>query len=98
MIYQRATIEHKELALFSVAEHKRSEPLRECVKDALRGYFGRLDGHDINGLYQMVMSEVEGPLLQTVLEHTGGNQSQAAIILGISRGTLRKKLALHGIE
>jgi len=39
-----------------------------------------------------VLSEVELPLLRTVLEHTEGNQSQAAEILGINRATLRKKL------
>ena len=41
----------------------------------------------------MVMSEVEEPLLQTVMRHTGGNQTKAAALLGISRSTLRKKLA-----
>jgi len=38
------------------------------------------------------MGEVEKPLFRTVMDYTGGNQSQAAEILGINRGTLRKKL------
>jgi Fis family transcriptional regulator len=38
------------------------------------------------------MNEVERPMIESVLEHTQGNQSAAASILGISRGTLRKKL------
>jgi Fis family transcriptional regulator len=38
------------------------------------------------------MGEVERPLFKTVLEYVGGNQSRAAEILGINRGTLRKKL------
>ena len=48
-------------------------------------------------LYQMVMNEVEAPLIEAALHHTGGNQSHAAEILGMSRGTLRKKLKLHGL-
>jgi len=77
---------------FAVPESHRSEPLRECVRSALRFYLSSMGDHDINGLYQLVMSEVEQPMLEAVLEHTNGNQSAAAAILGISRGTLRKKL------
>ena len=69
-----------------------SEPLRVCVRNALDNYFRHLDGHDTSGLHRMVISEVEGPLFEVVLEHTEGNQSKAAELLGINRGTLRKKL------
>lgn len=72
-------------------------PLRECVAAALHEYFARLDGHPPGNLYQMVMNEVEAPLIEAALHHTGGNQSHAAEILGMSRGTLRKKLKLHGL-
>ena len=41
------------------------------------------------------MGEVEKPLFKTVMEYAGGNQSQAADILGINRGTLRKKLMVY---
>jgi len=41
------------------------------------------------------MGEVEKPLFRTVLEYAGGNQSLAAEILGINRGTLRKKLKTY---
>ena len=83
---------------FQVAKSRTSEPLRECVRDALKSYFKHLGDHEISGLYQMVMSEVEEPLLATVMEHTGGNQTRAAGVLGISRSTLRKKLAQHKLD
>ena len=84
--------------LFKVNEKSRYEPLSECVKEALDTYFAQLDGHPPSDLYQMVMSEVEQPLLTSVLEHMGGNQTRAAIALGISRSTLRKKLVQYHIE
>ena len=73
-------------------------PLREQVRTALKNYFQQLNGHGANNLHQMVMAEVERPLLESTMEYTGGNQSRAAEILGISRSTLRKKLALYGID
>lgn len=67
-------------------------PLREAVDAAMRRYFAHLDGGEVTGLYAMVMAEVEAPLLAAVLEHTEGNQTRAAEMLGLNRGTLRKKL------
>jgi Fis family transcriptional regulator len=84
--------------LFHVVKTHRSDPLRECVREALSNYLARLNGHRVSNLYDLVLTEVEGPLLRTVLEHTGGNQTQAATLLGISRSTLRKKLAHYDIE
>ena len=49
-------------------------------------------------VYELLMAEVELPLIQTTMEYTGGNQSRAAKILGINRGTFRKKLAHYGIS
>lgn len=69
-----------------------------CVKEALARYFEDLNGHDVAGLYDMVISEVELPLLESVLKYTHGNQTRAAEVLGINRGTLRKKLKQHGLE
>jgi Fis family transcriptional regulator len=81
-----------ELQGFAVPESHRTEPLRECVRNALRFYLTSMGDHEITGLYRLVMNEVERPMIESVLEHTQGNQSAAASILGISRGTLRKKL------
>jgi Fis family transcriptional regulator len=49
-------------------------------------------------LYDLVMREVEEPLFRAVLDYSAGNQSRAADILGINRGTLRKKLRTYGLS
>lgn len=69
-----------------------SAPLRELIRQALEHYFKQLDGTHPANLYELVFEEVERPLLEIVLRFTEGNQSKAAEHLGISRGTLRKKL------
>jgi Fis family transcriptional regulator len=74
------------------------EPLRLCVLSALEHHFKQLDGHETSDLYKLVITEVEAPLFESVLNHAGGNQTRAANILGISRSTLRKKLALYGLD
>ena len=79
----------------TVSHLNRTEPLRECVRNAMRYYLLRLDGHEVNDLHEMVLREVECPLIETVLHHTDGNQTQAARMLGISRSTLRKKMARY---
>lgn len=69
------------------------EPLRIFVERAVEAYFDCLNGEaQPVDLHAMVMGEVEAPLLQIVMRHAEGNQSRAAEILGINRGTLRKKL------
>lgn len=72
-------------------------PLRLHTERALSDYFASLNGHRPAHLYDLVLREVEEPLLKAVLDYTEGNQVRAADILGINRGTLRKKLRLHGI-
>ena len=74
------------------------QPLRKCVEVAMEHYFKLLEGERPSGLYQMVLAEVEKPLLETVMRHARGNQSQAAEFLGISRSSLRKKLKHYGLE
>jgi Fis family transcriptional regulator len=67
------------------------------VKEAVENYFRHLDGHEVSELFDLVMAEVEAPLLESVLAHTNGNQSRAAAILGINRATLRKKLKRYNL-
>ena len=71
--------------------------LSDHVRYSVEAYFARLNGHDAAGLYQLVLNEVEKPLLETALKHSDFNQSKAAKALGLSRSTLRKKLEQHGI-
>lgn len=73
-------------------------PLNKCVREALEEYFEHLDGHKITNLYEMVLNEVEAPLFKAVMKHTKNNQSNAAMLLGINRGTLRKKLKQYKLE
>ena len=74
------------------------QSLSDRVRESLQQYFAQLDGHTPANLYSMVISEVEKPLIQMVLKLTNGNQSKAALILGISRGTLRKKMAIYELS
>jgi Fis family transcriptional regulator len=80
-----------------MADEKKHTPLSECVETALKDYFEQLNGHSTANLYDMLMAEVEAPLLKATLVHTNGNQSRAAEILGLNRGTLRKKLKTYGL-
>lgn len=82
----------------TVLQPDRSEPLSECVRKALRFYLQNLDGYEAKDIHEMVLAEVERPMLETVLEHTHGNQTQAARMLGLSRSTLRKKIAQHRVQ
>jgi DNA-binding protein Fis len=66
--------------------------LAESVTLSVQKYFSELKGTEPVDLYQFVLEEVETPLFRAVMEHCKYNQSRAAIMLGISRGTLRTKL------
>lgn len=72
-------------------------PLHAHVERAVRQYFSNLNGESTTELYDLVLREVEKPLLSVVLEQTRGNQTRAANMLGLNRGTLRKKLKTHGL-
>lgn len=72
--------------------------LSECVTRTVRRYLADIgDTECTEGLHALVLREVEVPLLREVLAFHDGNQSRAAVALGINRATLRKKLAAHGL-
>ena len=75
----------------------RQPSLREFVHGRVSDLFSRMEVDELDGLYRLVIAEVEGSLLAAVMEETAGNQGRAARILGINRGTLRKKLRAHGL-
>jgi len=76
---------------------RRKQPLHACVQSSLELYFRDLDGHDAEGIYDMVIDQVEQAMLESVMRHTRSNQTRAAEALGINRSTLRKKLKQHGL-
>jgi Fis family transcriptional regulator len=70
----------------------RSNELSECVRRSLDRYFKDMDGEKPTSIYDMVLRNVEKPMIETVLGHAEGNQTLAAEMLGINRNTLRKKM------
>lgn len=71
--------------------------LSDHVQDSISDYFQALNGHQPADLYRMVLEQVEAPLLRSVLDYCEMNQSRASEVLGINRGTLRKKLKQYDI-
>jgi len=70
----------------------RKNELAECVKRSLERYFKDMDGEKPTAIYEMVMKNVERPMIETVLGQAKGNQTLAAQMLGINRNTLRSKM------
>ena len=70
----------------------RSNELAECVKRSLERYFKDMEGEKPTSIYEMVLKNIEKPMIETVLGHAEGNQTLAAAMLGINRNTLRKKM------
>ena len=76
---------------------RRKQPIRRSVTSAIDLYLQDIDGHEVQDLYHVVLSEVEPAILDVVMNYVEGNQTEAAEMLGISRGTLRKKLKMYGL-
>jgi len=72
-------------------------PLENHLIDNLDYYFKTLEGESVSNLHAMVIQQVEKPLIEYVLTHTAGNQSQTAAMLGINRNTLRKKMQHYNL-
>ena len=72
--------------------------LSACVRRMMKQYFHDLDGEETTDIYEMVVANVEKPLLEVVMHQARGNQTRAAFLLGLNRNTLRKKLIQHGLE
>lgn len=68
------------------------------MQQALRNYLAQLNGQEVIDLYDMVLSEVEAPMLDVIMQYTRGSQTRAAVMMGINRGTLRKKLKRYGMN
>jgi Fis family transcriptional regulator len=70
----------------------RTNELSDCVKRSLERYFKDMDGEKPTSIYEMVLKNIEKPMIETVLGKAAGNQSLAAQMLGVTRNTLRKKM------
>lgn len=86
----------------TIALAEESEPfsLRQAVERSMSVYLADIEEDDedlVTNLYELVLSEIEAPLIEAVLTHTGGNQSRASTMLGLNRGTLRKKMKQYGL-
>ena len=92
---QSPTASNNNVQNFNQAAQQQS--LRGCVEQAMENYFKNLDGQSVSDVYEMVMAEVEAPMLEIVLKYTRHNQTRAAQVLGLNRGTLRKKLKQYGL-
>ena len=79
------------------AAAENSQTLRDSVEVAMRNYFANLDGQDVTNVHQMVLTEVEAPMLEAVMRYCRDNQTKASRVLGLNRGTLRKKLKQYGL-
>jgi Fis family transcriptional regulator len=71
--------------------------LRDSVTAAVRKYLDELDGQFSTNVYQMVLAEIEAPLLAEIMAYTRNNQTRASLMLGLNRGTLRKKLKQYNL-
>ncbi len=72
--------------------------LKENSRFALKNFLASLEDKDPDNLYEMFLAEVEQPMLDVVMQYTRGNQTRAATMLGLNRGTLRKKLKKYGLD
>ncbi len=81
----------------SIERPAQEQSLRACVETTMERYFRNLDGQAVNDVYEMVLAEIEAPLLEVVMKNTRQNQTKASEILGLNRGTLRKKLKQYGL-
>ena len=97
MLEQRNPAEALTVSVLNSQSQVTNKPLSDSVTQALKNYLSQLDGQDVNDLYELVLAEVEHPMLDMVMQYTRGNQTRAATMLGINRGTLRKKLKKYGM-
>ena len=73
--------------------NQQNDALAQQVVGSVKGYLNAVNNKAVNlNLYQLIIEEIEAPLFRTVMEMTRYNQSKAARVLGVSRGTLRTKL------
>ncbi|MEE1285417.1 MAG: helix-turn-helix domain-containing protein [Ruminobacter sp.] len=80
-----------------ISSQNDKQQLNSYLSNSIDNFLKNPENKDSNELYELYLSTVEAPLFRNVLAHVRGNQSKAAKLMGINRGTLRKKLKKYGI-
>ena len=80
------------------SDSEQAIPLRQHVQNTISRYLQDMGNTAPENLYQMLLAEIEPPLIEEILRCTGGNQSRAAGMLGITRNTLRTKMQRYSIN
>jgi Fis family transcriptional regulator len=89
--------EKRSIEFIMNADSEHNIPLRRHVQDTISRYLKDMGNTAPANIYQMLLAEIEPPLIEEVLKCTGGNQSRAAAMLGITRNTLRTKMQRYSI-
>lgn len=71
--------------------------LRDAATRVVRRYLLDLNGTPCENLFDLMLRQVERPVLEEALRHCNGNLTRTAELLGMNRATLRKKLLEHDI-
>lgn len=100
MVEQKSEAQNLATTTISAQTHEPTKtPLRASVELAIRNFLSQLPSDQkIEDFYDLVMTEVEAPLFDVVMQYSRGNQTKAAKIMGINRGTLRKKLKQYDLN
>jgi two-component system nitrogen regulation response regulator GlnG len=80
------------------AAHSQLSSLARVVAGAVPMMVQELTNANPRRVYREAMAMMERPLLLHALSLTGGNQLQAARLLGLNRNTLRKRCRDLGLE
>ena len=92
-----SNIDNKTIISPSSKTSENNAELRQCVQKVLHNYLEDLGDYKPDNLYPLFIAEIEAPLLEAVLNYSKGNQSMAAKMLGMNRGTLRKKITQYNL-
>jgi Fis family transcriptional regulator len=91
------TIKNNVIPMSIVKNSPETNSLSETVRRSLGQFLDDMDGDKPENLYDMVLQQIEEPMLELVMQYVDGNQSRAADCLGLNRGTLRKKLKAYNL-
>lgn len=86
-----------ELQLDDLPENSIRMSMRDAISKVLERYFEHLSGEPPHNLHRLFTEESEAPLVEATLKYTNNNKVHAAKILGLARGTLRKKIHHLGL-